>query len=575
MKYKNIKFRNILQLKMTLVLSGVFILTVVVLSSMLYITSYNIITNSTGKNAFRIAKIASEQLIVEDLDNLKTVEDENTPSHERAKNTLYYIRELTGAKYIYAMRKAENGDFMYLAESSEGGETSHIGDLEPTSDDYEMTWAGEPYTGNKIEKYGENEILISSYYPVQDDSGKVIALVGVDYDSREAYEDLQHLTRLSIMIPLISLIIMVLIIMFIARSITGPVSRIAAASSQVAGKNLHIEPVKVKRRDEIGLLAHSFNQMTDTIRSMTSNIKSASSGLEAASAVINMSIEEVSTASSEISENTQQLSAQASLQSLESSSTYEMTDMLSYKIDSVTDKLNLTLEKSKLMKEKNIQGSRANEELSDKFERYQISADTVGAKIDELTRKSQLIESILKSIDHIARQTNILSVNASIEASRAGEHGRGFAVVATQVKSLAMESSESTNKIQEIVDSLILNMTEVEKELSASRKLIDDVKRSLDISSDSYSEISSSVDSTIENIQVIHSDITEIDALKERVVSSVRAINSSITGMADSVNRIGSSTEEQCVSMKEISDSIRNLEDMVGSLASLVNEYSL
>ena len=205
--------------------------------------------------------------------------------------------------------------------------------------------------------------------------------------------------------------------------------------------------------------------MTDTIRSMTSNIKSASSGLEAASSVINMSIEEVSTASSEISENTQQLSAQASLQSLESSSTYEMTDILSQKIDSVTDKLNLTLEKSRLMKEKNIQGSRANEELSDKFERYQISADTVGAKIDELTRKSQLIESILKSIDHIARQTNILSVNASIEASRAGEHGRGFAVVATQVKSLAMESSDSTNKIQEIVDGLMLNMSEVEKEL--------------------------------------------------------------------------------------------------------------
>ena len=234
--------------------------------------------------------------------------------------------------------------------------------------------------------------------------------------------------------------------------------------------------------------------MTDTIRSMTSNIKSASSGLEAASSVINMSIEEVSTASSEISENTQQLSAQASLQSLESSSTYEMTDILSQKIDSVTDKLNLTLEKSRLVKEKNIQGSRANEELSDKFERYQISADTVGAKIDELTRKSQLIESILKSIDHIARQTNILSVNASIEASRAGEHGRGFAVVATQVKSLAMESSDSTNKIQEIVDGLMLNMSEVEKELSASRKLIDDVKRSLDISSESYSEISSSVD---------------------------------------------------------------------------------
>ena len=123
----------------------------------------------------------------------------------------------------------------------------------------------------------------------------------------------------------------------------------------------------------------------------------------------------------------------------------------------------------------------------------------------------------------------------------AGEHGRGFAVVATQVKSLAMESSDSTNKIQEIVDGLMLNMSEVEKELSASRKLIDDVKRSLDISSESYSEISSSVDSTIENIQVIQGDITE----------------------------------EQCVSMKEISDSIANLEDMVSSLASLVNEYSL
>ena len=249
MKDKNTKFRNILQLKMTLVLSGVFILTVVVLSSLLYMTSYDIITTSTGKNAFRIAKIASEQLIVEDLDNLQTLEDEKTASYERAQSTLYYIKELTGAKYIYAMRKTENGDFMYIADGSDRTDVSHIGDTEPASADYDYAWSGEPYVGDKIEKYGEEDILISSYYPVMDDGGEVIA-----------------------------------------RSITGPVSRIAAASSQVAGKNLHIEPVKGKRRDEIGLLAHSFNQMTDTIRSMTSNIKSASSGLEAASSVINMSI---------------------------------------------------------------------------------------------------------------------------------------------------------------------------------------------------------------------------------------------------------------------------------------------
>lgn len=350
------------------------------------------------------------------------------------------------------MRKAENGDFMYLAESSEDGYTSHIGDLEPTSDDYEMT---------------------------------------------------------------------------------------------------------------------------DTIRSMTSNIKSTSTMLETASAVINSSIEQVSIASSNISENTQQLSAQASLQSLESSSTYEMTGILSSKIDSVKGKLDITLENSRLMKQNNIQGSRANEELSDKFDRYQLSADTVGSKIDELSRKSQLIESILQSIDHIARQTNILSVNASIEASRAGEHGRGFAVVANEVKNLARESSESTNQIQEIIDGIMFNMSEVEKELSESRKLIDDVKRSLDISSKSYSDISNSVDSTIDNIQTIHSDITEIDVLKDKVISSVKAINSSIINMSDSVNKIGSSSEEQCVSMDEIADSIYKLEEMIGSLTTLVNEYSL
>ena len=65
------------------------------------------------------------------------------------------------------------------------------------------------------------------------------------------------------------------------------------------------------------------------------------------------------------------------------------------------------------------------------------------------------------------------------DASIAGKHGRGFAVVATQVKSLAMESSDSTDKIQEIVDGLMLNMSEVEKELSASRKLIYDMVSSL------------------------------------------------------------------------------------------------
>ena len=544
------------------------------LSATLYMVSYRIITNNTSEDAYNIAEAAAKRLDVDSLKELKTKEDEQKESYKTMRQQLFAIRETTGAKYIYTMAKNDKGEFIYIVDGSTEENLSHIGDTDNAKSGFELALSGQSYKGNKIEQ-DEWGTLISSYYPLKDSSGATVGFLGVDYDASIAYNGLQRLKTLVILIPIAIIIVISALGAFLINYIMKPIMQISEASNRVANNDLTVDRLNIKSKSELGVLAEAFNKMLDNIKSMHSSLQGATRQLAESSGTIASSVEELSASSEEVSKGIQEIASGADVQIQESDRTYEMANGLSQKIADITIKLGLAMGNADVMKEKNDLGANAISELSSNFSEYFKSAQEIGVKIDSLSEKSKSIESILMSINSIADQTNLLALNAAIEAARAGEHGRGFAVVAEEVRKLAEQSSSSTKEIQSIVNNIVSDIANVEAVLQESRGLMDGVKSSIDVSKSSFADINASVKDTIGQIEGLSSDINHVEEAKDVVLKAVESISTTMQQSVAATQEISASAEQQTASTEEISMSVQSLDEMVKSLSEMISKYKL
>jgi methyl-accepting chemotaxis protein len=570
-----VPFRKRLRTRVLLFSLGALVLFITLFSSALYFISYNMVTKSTGNKALKIAEAAAKRINVDDFKTLQTVEDEKKDTYVKVQEQLSYIRELTGSKYVYTMRKSEKGEFVYVVDGSSPEDLSHIGDVEEPSTDYEKVLAGNIYVGDEIENQGEWGILISAYYPLKDSNNTVVGFVGVDYDASDVYASLREFRTLCIVIPFVFIVIISLIIIIMVNSMVKPLILIADTGKRVANNDLTVAKLKVKDSSEIGVLIDAFNRMVDNIRFMTGKIQDTTAELTKSSQLITTSIEQVTISSEEITKNVQEIAFNSSNEAQESRATYEITNALSQKIEDIAHKLNTTLDNANEMKEKNEIGMKAISDLGSSFKEYAQHALKVVEKIDSLSEKSKFIGSILESINSIAVQTNLLALNAAIEAARAGEYGKGFTVVAEEVRKLAEQSSLSTKEIQSIVNGLMEDILSVGSTLNTTRNLLRNVQSSIGISNESFQVTKVSVDNTMHQIRLLDNDLKEVEGAKDNVMTSIGNITYAIEQSAASIQEISGSTEEQSAAMEEITSTIEGLDERINDLSDLVNEYKL
>ncbi|PGT79240.1 methyl-accepting chemotaxis protein [Bacillus sp. AFS040349] len=363
----------------------------------------------------------------------------------------------------------------------------------------------------------------------------------------------------------------VVISIFISR----PVVKLGNIAKQVAAGDLNVEQLKIKSRDEIYYLNESFEQMTDNLREMISSISTSSDQVAASAEQLNASAEQSSRATETVSSAIQEIAsgAEETTTKLESNTT-SLQEVLQG-IQHISESSAKVSELSRQTTKEAEEGGTFVENNLAQMKFISESISRSNEKVTSLSQRSKEIGSILDVISGIAEQTNLLALNAAIEAARAGEHGKGFAVVADEVRKLAEQSQASTKSIAELI---ALVQSDTVESVNIMNEVVTNVEEGVKVSeqtSNKFTQILSSTRNMTPQIEQVTATVQQISASIDEITNSAMEISQLSQANAASSEEVAASAEEQLASMEEIDASAQALAQMAEELKIVVNKFKL
>ncbi len=397
-------------------------------------------------------------------------------------------------------------------------------------------------------------------------------LTTIDYS--EITNSTSVLIKNTFLIGLITLLLAGLVSLLAAKSLIKPITSLVSNMGQVEAGDLTVQS-NIKRRDELGVLSTSFNNMISNVQKLVQSVSAVTLQVADASQNLAGSAEEVSASSTEVTETIEEIAKGASEQAIDTQNAVQIADQLDQKFSHLQNISEGIATTASTVENANKKGSIVLSDLKDKSDNNNASTHRIAKAINELEEKSKDIDSILVTITTIADQTNLLALNASIEAARAGEHGRGFAVVADEIRKLAEESSNSADKIGQIVSMIqVQTGTTVQimdefKENSASQySAVEEMDKS-------FSEISLSIDTVGKQIEEIDDYIGEMLEDKNKIVSSVTNISSVSEETAAASEEVSASMEQQNAAIDTVASAAEQLNELSIQLSAELKKFKI
>ena len=334
---------------------------------------------------------------------------------------------------------------------------------------------------------------------------------------------------------------------FMLTNIRGSLNLIRDSVSQVETNLDLTQRVKILREDEIGLTAQALNRLLEKLQG---NLKTI---LERSSAVAN-SANEMSTTSVQVATASRQQSESAANMA---ATVEEMTVSINHVGDRAHEADRLSMTSGDLAASgESIIGKTVND-----INQISSTVHQAADRIRELVESSQKISSVVAVIKEVADQTNLLALNAAIEAARAGEQGRGFAVVADEVRKLAERTAASTREISETIESMRSAADEVSVRMES---VVSEVSRGVDSASEANASIS--------QIGVGSRDTV---AIVQEISSAIREQASAMTTIAQQVEQIAQMSEESSAAADNSAQGAKDLDHLAAEMQQIVSAYRL
>lgn len=360
-------------------------------------------------------------------------------------------------------------------------------------------------------------------------------------DAEEGHQNGNSAVNECIVFTIIGMILAVVLGLFMARIISRPLVELASQAQQVAQGNLRVT-VAADSKDEVGQLARSFATMIESLNSIISQVSDTSLKVASSSRQLNDTAEQMATGAEEVAA---QVGTVATAGEEMAATSSEIAQNCQYAAEG-GKRASDTAQNGAAVVNTTV------EVMNRISERVKVTAHTV----DQLGARSDQIGEIIGTIEDIADQTNLLALNAAIEAARAGEQGRGFAVVADEVRALAERTTKATREIGEMIKAI---QSETRGAVSAMDEGVKEVERG---TSEAFKS-GQALKEIIEQVNAVTMQISQIATAAEQQTATTSEISTNIQQITQVVQSTSNGAHESANAASQLSDLAENLQRIV------------
>ncbi|MBI5643250.1 MAG: methyl-accepting chemotaxis protein [Deltaproteobacteria bacterium] len=373
------------------------------------------------------------------------------------------------------------------------------------------------------------------------------AVAGANSHLKRSEESANQSITIFIIIGIVAVLISAIVAAALNRLIAAPLKDISEIAGRIAAGDLTVNIPDSGRNDEVGIL-------TQTFRSMVARLQKQTKDITEAVTVLASSSNEIAATTAELASGTEQTAIAVSETTTTVEEVKQTANVSSQKARHVSEIAQTAVQVSQA-------GTRLVNETIGGINRIKEQVEYIADTIVKLSEHNQAIGEIIAAVDDLAEQSNLLAVNASIEASKAGEHGKGFIVVAQEIKSLSEQSKQATKQV---------------------RTILNDIQRSSSAAVMATEKGSKAVDGTVsqssgtgDSIQALASSIAEASQAVIQIAASSQQQLVGMDQVALAMNNIKQATTQNAASTKQVEMTVRNLQELGQKLKVLVEHYKV
>ena len=429
--------------------------------------------------------------------------------------------------------KTENG-FDLFASTLQGGDLLNKNQLETALNEHAV-----------IEQLNQNDMELAVFANRIDDySGKAVGVVVIAMDRSHNSSAIRNATTVAITLGAISLVAGLIFATLIARMIVIPLKHAAEAMDEIAqGDGDLTKRLDDSGKNEISMLAAAFNQFAEKVRVLVGQV--SSSTIQLASAAEQMSVITDETSQGVIQQQSETNQVVTAM--------HQMTATVQEVARNATD----AAEAATNADSASAEGREVVIRTMNTIESLSSELNSAASVISQLEQDSENIGTVLDVIKSIAEQTNLLALNAAIEAARAGEQGRGFAVVADEVRTLASRTQQSTQEIQSMIEKL-------QDGTKSAVSVMNNSRNHADSSVSQAAQAGSSLESITGAVANIRDMNTQIATAAEEQSSVADEINRNIINISTIVDKTAEGATQTSIASEELAKLSNELQMMVG-----------
>ncbi|WP_134682693.1 methyl-accepting chemotaxis protein [Brevibacillus migulae] len=376
------------------------------------------------------------------------------------------------------------------------------------------------------------------------------------------------------LISLAGVVIMAGLIYWYSQSMTRQIKQANELSFALAEGDFTKE-LEINTADEFGQMAKNFNRMTEQLKEAMGKIVMNSQIVASTSEQLTASAEQTSKATEHIAEAISEIAIGAGEQVSSTAKSSEIVADMSHEIDEITQRIQSVTRSSVDAQQKAADGNQVVQTAMGQMNLIHDQMGVTAEIVNQLGAKSKQIDNIISLITSISSQTNLLALNAAIEAARAGEHGRGFAVVADEVRKLAEQSNDAAEQVRAIINEIQRDTEQAMNAMGDGTSVLQDGIRLVNQTGTTFTDILRAIEHLTSQTSEVANKVEDVNGGMQHMVQTIEAVSHIAAQAADHTQMVAASAEQQNASMEEVSAASTMLAKMAEELQESLRMFKL